>query len=149
MAKNLVNGTNIVIEESGDNISMDLSSSYNTNLQQKINDSFKENNTYSTEEQVVGTWMGKPIYRKVIDLGQLPNNSSKTVETGLNSEEIRIVKISGNVSTSTGNFQAGLNDAVTRLSLIPDGKLSIRTTDDFSPYYGYAILEYTKQQIQE
>lgn len=102
-------------------------------------------NTYSTEEQVIGTWIdGKPIYRKVIDLGQLPNNSTKTVETGLNSEEIRIVKISGNTSTSTGNYQAGLNDISTRLSLLPDGKLSIRTTDDFSPYYGYAILEYTK-----
>ena len=145
MAKNLVNGTNIIIEESGDNINMNLSSTYNTNLQQKINDSFKENNIYSTtEEQVIGTWMGKPIYRKVINLGQLPNTSTKTVETGLNSEEIRIVKISGNASTSTGNYQAGLNDINTRLSLIPDGKLSIRTTDDFSPYYGYAILEYTK-----
>lgn len=68
MAKNLVNGTNIVIEESGDNINMNLSSTYNTNLQQKINDSFKENNIYSTtEEQVIGTWIdGKPIYRKVI-----------------------------------------------------------------------------------
>ena len=144
MAKNLVNGTNIIIEESGDNINMNLSSTYNTNLQQKINDSFKENNIYSTTETVVGTWMGKPIYRKVIDLGQLPNNSSKTVETGLNSEEIRIVKISGNASTSTGNYQSGLNDINTRLYLIPDGKLSIRTVDDFSLYYGYAILEYTK-----
>ena len=37
MAKNLVNGTNIVIEESGDNINMNLSSTYNANLQQKIN----------------------------------------------------------------------------------------------------------------
>ena len=66
MAKNLVNGTNIVIEESGDNISMDLSSSYNTNLQQEINDSFKENNIYSTDETIIGIWMNKPLYRKVI-----------------------------------------------------------------------------------
>lgn len=101
---------------------------------------------YSTEEVKTNEiWIdGKPIYRKVIDLGQLPNNSTKAVETGLNSEEIRIVKISGNASTSTGNYQAGLNDINTRLSLLPDGKLSIRTADDFSPYYGYAILEYTK-----
>lgn len=67
MAKNLVNGTNIVIEENGDNINMNLSSAYTTNLQQEINDSFKENNTYSTTETVVGTWTdNKPIYRKVI-----------------------------------------------------------------------------------
>lgn len=68
MAKNLVNGTNVVIEENGDNISMNLSSAYNTNLQQEINDSFKENNIYSTTETVVGTRMGKPLYRKVIVL---------------------------------------------------------------------------------
>lgn len=79
MAKNLVNGTNIVIEESGDNISMDLSSSYNTNLQQEINDSFKENNAYSTTETVIGTWIdGKPIYRKVIPTGQI-SSALKTV----------------------------------------------------------------------
>lgn len=88
MTKNLVNGTNIVIEESGDNISMDLSSSYNTNLQQKINDSFKENNTYSTEEQVIGTWIdGKPIYRKVISIGSLPNNGSVSISTDITNIE--------------------------------------------------------------
>lgn len=67
MAKNLVNGTNVVIEENGDNINMNLSSAYNTNLQQEINNSFKENNIYSTDETIIGTWTdNKPIYRKVI-----------------------------------------------------------------------------------
>lgn len=33
---------------------------------------------YSTTEQVVGTWInGKPLYEKIIDLGALPNNTSK------------------------------------------------------------------------
>ena len=88
MAKNLVNGTNIVIEESGDNISMDLSSSYNTNLQQKINDSFKENNTYSTEEQVIGTWMGKPLYKKTINFGSFPNATTTRIPHGIANIEI-------------------------------------------------------------
>lgn len=78
MAKNLVNGTNIIIEENGDNINMNLSPAYNTNLQQEINDSFKENNIYSTDETIIGTWMGKPIYRKVLDVG------SKTFSSGVN-----------------------------------------------------------------
>lgn len=35
---------------------------------------------YSTEEQVVGTWIdGKPIYQKVISTTDLPNNSTKTI----------------------------------------------------------------------
>lgn len=37
MAKNLVNGTNIIIEENGDNINMNLSSTYNTALATQIN----------------------------------------------------------------------------------------------------------------
>lgn len=37
MAKNLVNGTNIIIEENGDNINMNLSSDYNTALATQIN----------------------------------------------------------------------------------------------------------------
>ena len=35
---------------------------------------------YSTTEQVIGTWIdGKPIYRKVINFGSLPNAESKSV----------------------------------------------------------------------
>lgn len=37
MAKNLVNGTNIIIEESGDNISMNLSPDYSAALSAQIN----------------------------------------------------------------------------------------------------------------
>lgn len=33
---------------------------------------------YSTEEQVIGTWInGQPLYRKVINLGQMPNAETK------------------------------------------------------------------------
>lgn len=34
-------------------------------------DYINEINTYSTEEQVIGTWMGKPLYRKILDLGNV------------------------------------------------------------------------------
>lgn len=37
MAKNLVSGTNIIVEENGDNINMNLSSTYNTALATQIN----------------------------------------------------------------------------------------------------------------
>ena len=36
MAKNLVNGTNIVIEENGDNINLNLSSSYLSTLETRL-----------------------------------------------------------------------------------------------------------------
>ena len=88
MAKNLVNGTNIVIEGSGDNINMNLSSTYNTNLQQKIDDSFKKNNIYSTEETVVGAWMGKPLYKKTINFGSFPNATTTRIPHGISNIEM-------------------------------------------------------------
>lgn len=90
MAKNLVNGTNIIIEEGGDNINMNLSSSYTSNLNQSITDSFKNNNVYSTTETIIGKWIDdKPIYRKVYtgDLGEA------TISHGLTN--FKIVKIYG------------------------------------------------------
>ena len=39
---------------------------------------------YSTEEQVVGTWIdGKPLYQKTIDCGAAPNNTNNTVDLGV------------------------------------------------------------------
>ena len=35
-------------------------------------------NVYSTEETVVGTWMGKPLYRKVAYVPSMPNTASTT-----------------------------------------------------------------------
>lgn len=38
-------------------------------------------NTYSTEEQKIGTWInGKPIYRKVVECGALPNAGFKYIK---------------------------------------------------------------------
>ena len=31
---------------------------------------------YSTEEQRIGTWLGKPLYRKTIEIPAFPNNGA-------------------------------------------------------------------------
>lgn len=47
----------------------------NTNI-----NSLDDRDNYSTTEQVIGTWIdGKPIYRKVIECGALPDTSNKDV----------------------------------------------------------------------
>ena len=39
---------------------------------------------FSTEEQVVGTWIdGKPLYQKTVSCGALPNNTTKDVNHGI------------------------------------------------------------------
>ncbi len=45
------------------------------NMGKELNEKLK----YSTEETVIGTWIdGKPLYRKMVDFGTLPNNSSSS-----------------------------------------------------------------------
>lgn len=60
----------------------------------------KEN--YSTEEQIIGTWIdGKPLYRKVINVGTLPNSTSKAVAHGAANID-RIVYFKGSAYQSSG-----------------------------------------------
>lgn len=66
MAKNLVDGTNIIIEENSNNISLNLSNAFNNSMKQTIKEEIIKNNVFSSNETVIGTFVdGKPIYRKV------------------------------------------------------------------------------------
>ena len=58
---------------------------------------------YSTTETVVGTYMGKPLYRKVVDCGALPNNTTKEILHNIANINI-ITKTSGT---------AWMNDGIT------------------------------------
>lgn len=105
---------------------------------------------YSTSEVNTGVkWIdGKDVYRKVIDLGALPNNTYKDVSSGLSNVTIismQTIAVSNNgnaipipyASTASNNivefFYVGENNAV-----------RVRTGTDRSTQHGYCILEYTK-----
>jgi hypothetical protein len=57
--------------------------------------------TYSTDEIVVGTWMGKPLYRKIINM-TLPGSavSSWTNVTGSPTDISVLVKVYGSASNN-------------------------------------------------
>ena len=83
MAKNLVDGTNIIIEENADNINLNLSSTYNNALLQTIQTQIINNNVYESNETVIGTWTnGKPIYRKVF-INQTSDNANLYINHNL------------------------------------------------------------------
>ena len=104
---------------------------------------------YSETETIVGTWIdGKPLYRKTIDLGNLPNNSTKTVATGLNfSTDCKCRKIEGIAIYANGlslpmpyvsaNYPIVIN-------IDSSNRISVQTNNDRSGATGYAIIEYTK-----
>lgn len=104
---------------------------------------------YSTSEQVAGKWVdGKTIYKKTIDFGYLPNNSSKSVPLGIDNIS-RIITIEqscdngggGYVILSSGTMSAiGWNFYVQSTN----ANLVVTTNTDRSALRAYFTVYYTK-----
>lgn len=108
---------------------------YHPATKKYVDESLSRNNIYSTQEVVIGMWFGKPLYRKVISFGALPNASYKEINHNIKNIE-RIVN--RNLSTN-GQSISSPNMTVTT-SLI-----AITTTTNLSGYNDcYVTLEYTK-----
>lgn len=103
---------------------------------------------YSTNEIKIGTWIdGKPIYRKVINIGALPNATTKTITHNISNLSM-FIRVSGIAYSPAGytllpyvqpalpNLNVGIFANSTQVVVI--------TTTDKSTNSGYAILEYTK-----
>ena len=101
---------------------------------------------YSTTETLVGTYMGKPLYRKVIVCGALPNNASKEILH--NTANINIIpKTSGtawmNDGTTIPLSAVSLSSPVVVYS--DRSKISITTITDRSAFTNSNVtIEYTK-----
>ena len=101
---------------------------------------------YSTTETVVGTYNGKPLYRKVVDCGALPNDTVKNVTHNISNINI-ITSISG-----TSWNDAGKKIPLPTVSLsypisvsADKSKISITTSSDRSDFTNSnVIIEYTK-----
>ena len=107
---------------------------------------------YSTEEQVIGTWIdGSTLYRKVIDFGVLPNATSKNVAHGI-SNLGRVCKCDCTaIDTSAGigftpPMPISLNNTTSNLIVTFDAtNIKFNTGANLSNYNDCkVILEYTK-----
>ena len=106
-------------------------------------------NEYSTTEQVVGKWIdGKPLYRKVLDFGALPNASEKSIPHNIANLK-DIIKLSA-ISKSSGVYfpiplgsSASLSANIYILAV--SEYITIGTGSDRSTFtQTYVIIEYTK-----
>lgn len=117
-------------------------------MAQKIN-RLQSNKGYSTTEQLTGdTWIdGKPIYRKVINFGALPNNTSKDVAHGITGADyftdIRGVAVSGSIFIPI-NFANPLSLTAGIGAVVDGSNVQIITGINRTGYSAYVILEYTK-----
>lgn len=109
-------------------------------------------NTYSTSEVLTNKiWIdGKPIYRKVVSCGNLPNASSITVAHGITNLQTYISVI-GVAQRSTDNdllpipyVTFNTNNSGGIVIYCDNTSVHITTTTNRSAYVGYVTLEYTK-----
>jgi hypothetical protein len=112
------------------------------------------NNVYSKEEQVIGTYFGKPLYRKVLKINALPSTTKETMYAhGIENLEI-VTNIYGTAILDQGNgsiYQmilpycpvTGLENGVS-VSRSTAGNIAIQCGKDRSIWNAEIVLEYTK-----
>ena len=122
------------------------------NQQENVLNTINENNSYSTTEQPTGAkWIdGKPIYRKVIDCGALPNNTTKTVNHNI-SNLGKVIRLYGFANNAAGTdfitlpFVDTANSATFNTSLrATDTQITLSSANNMASFSGYAVIEYTK-----
>lgn len=133
-------------EQTGDSEPIQLSSFANA-----ISGISGGSHTYSTDEQVVGTWIdGSPVYEKVVDLGALPNNTTKNVAHGISNLGLIISAVF--VAKDTSGQYVFMPHVVANRDYIgyqvsvyaTSTNIVIEVGSNRSAYSGYAILRYTK-----
>lgn len=123
-----------------------------TNMENAINEVNNKFN-YSTEEQIVGTWIDKkPIYRRVFTLGILGGEEINKIFTISGDYALIINKIFYMSNTGTRNSTIPINTDTLSITCFAetqaDGSILITANRKYSYSWPdwtlYAILEYTK-----
>ena len=121
-----------------------LAENQQDNVLNNVKDYVDNSNSYSTQEvKTGGTWIdGKPIYRKVVNVGTLPDKTSKTVLHNIqNLDKVLETKLVANDSTNYIVCNFGGKEMGVYIDI---ANVIITSGDNFTGYSGYAIIEYTK-----
>ena len=144
-----VNKTQIVMSNNADRSGVN---GYVTIQYTKTTDSpisIGDGNDYSTDEQVVGTWIdGKPIYQKTISCGALPNATTKTVAHNITNLK-RVIHLDGyGYRASDGNSQSLPYPSIANYFVsvnVVGGNIELYAQGDRSSFEeSYITLQYTK-----
>lgn len=108
--------------------------------------------SYSTSEQIVGTWIdGSTLYQRTYDCGALPNKSSDLTVPHNISDLDKFVRIYG-VAMSESMFfnlphvaNSSINDQITLFT--DETNITVRVGKNRSEYNAYVTLQYTKATV--
>lgn len=106
-------------------------------------------NVYSTTETKIGKWGADILYRIVVDVGALPNKTTKQVPHGLTNVSIKRIWGIASLSDGSSNIPlpyvgAGTGGAMyVNMSATNTNVVMVADTDR-STYSGLVVIEYTK-----
>lgn len=140
-----------ITKDTGNELSQPVNAVESGNLHAVTSNAVAESLSYSETEQATGgKWIdGKPIYRKTVEIGNLPNKTVKQIANVLSNVD-NIVEIRGVAKSSTLDIvlpYIDISGGVTYLANIYVSNkthLQINTNYNFSSYTGFAVIYYTK-----
>lgn len=107
------------------------------------------NNITTGIEFATDEWIdGKQVFRKRINCGSLPNNTTKLVGIGIALSSITIIGLKGIANRADYNYPlpqsdpSGLNTV--SLAITNPSNIEIKATSDRSTFTGYVDIYYTK-----
>lgn len=114
----------------------------------KINPKLLENDNYSTTEEIIGSWLNKPLYRKVLQI--TPTEQNTTYNHGISNLD-KVIKVGGTYKRKNQNQRGDLPMLYTNWQIwiydfLPTNfRLNISTNQWNAGFeYIYIYIEYTK-----
>lgn len=144
---NLEAGQIVATPDTGDEDAQPVNVVESGNMHAVTSNAVAESLSYSTTEQKTGgVWTdGKPIYRKVVDFGALPNNSTKSVAHNIsNIDNVMSISIIAKSSSEFLILSTGKNGVTDFNAWVTLTHVNIHTDSDRTNYNAYATVEYTK-----
>ena len=145
---NLEVGQIIATKDEGNELSNPVDVVQDGNMHAVTSNAVADGLSYSTEEvKTGGKWIdGRPIYKKTIDCGALPNNTIKSVAHNITDLDL-VTKCYGGARHDIYRIllpNAGNVSSSTIEVYVNDTDIVIHANSDRSKYNGYVTIEYTK-----
>lgn len=103
---------------------------------------------YSTDEQIVGTWIdGSTLYEKTVDIGSLPNTSEKSSAHNISNIDKVISVVGYAINSSKANLPLPYSNPTSQYTIsvnVNTTYIVVQTGSDRSSYSGYVTIRYTK-----
>lgn len=103
---------------------------------------------YTTNERVIGTYLGKTLYEKTVECGTMPNNTTKTVAHGISNLD-KVISMDSVMCSTNGEYvpmptYTASNASYTVTLFADKTNISITTSTNRTNYTADVTLRYTK-----